>query len=112
MVDISKGVNKQRFAVNYENAMNRILNQDSEISLREADDKAKNIAEEVTQIQAAYFQDPIFYRTAMKLLSAVILIVVLGSLFLVYVGKTPSEGIIAIGASAVGALVGIFSTQK
>lgn len=111
-MDVSKGIDKQRFAVNYENAINEILSQDPNISLREADDKAKNTAEEVTRIQAAYFQDPIFYRTTMILLASITLLVVLGSLVLTYMGKIPSEGIIAIGASAVGALAGIFSAQR
>ena len=112
MVNISKGINKQRFAVNYENAMNEILTQDPGIPLREAVDRAKNTAEEITKIQAAYVQDPIFYRTAMILLASIILLVVLGGLILTYMGKNPSEGILAIGATAVGALAGIFSAQK
>ncbi len=111
-MDSSKGINKQRFAVNYENAINEILTQDPGIPLKDAVDKAKNKAEEVTQLQAAYFQDPIFYRTAMKLLAAITLIVVLGGLILTYMGKTPSDGLIAIGATSVGALAGIFSAQK
>lgn len=112
MVDISKGTTKKLFAVNYQNAMNKILDQSPDMPLKEAVPKAEDTANEVTQDQAAYLQDPVFYRNAEVLLATIVLLVVLGSLILIYVGKTPTDGVIAIGSGAVGALIGTFSAQR
>lgn len=102
----------ENYPKNFEDAMKTILKQDPNTPLDDAVSKAKETAEKVTQIQAAYTQDPMFYRTAEVLLAIIVLLVVGGSMYLINAGKTPTDGIIAIGSSAVGALIGVFSTQK
>ena len=99
----------QNFAVNYKVAMADILKADPNISVKDADQQATKAANEAT---VAYKADPTFYRIAIILLTIIVLAVVLGSVFLLNNGKSPTDGVIAIGSGAVGALIGLFSSQK
>ncbi|MGA9085334.1 MAG: hypothetical protein ACLQMU_01350 [Methanoregula sp.] len=113
MIGTSKKADEQqRFAAHYNLAMNDLLNKNPEMPLKDAVHKATQTAKDATQKDAVYTQDPIFYRTAEILLAIIVLVVVVGSIWLFSISKAPSDGIIAIGSGAVGALIGVFSTQK
>lgn len=100
------------YSKNFEDAIQTIMKQEPDIGLDDAVSKAKETAEKTTQAQAAYINDPVFYRTAVYLLAIIVLLVVGGSFWLIYLDKTPTDGIIAIGSGAVGALIGLFSNPK
>jgi uncharacterized protein (DUF1015 family) len=103
----------QIYAVNYHRAMADVLKNDPLKNLQDADNEAKKQATEDTKKEvAAYIEDKMFYRLVAKYLTVIVLAVVLGSVLLLGIDKAPTDGIIAIGSGAVGALIGIFSTQK
>jgi hypothetical protein len=60
----------------------------------------------------AYTESKNFYFTAEIILGVTIFVVILGNFYLLSSGKTTSDGIIAIGSAAVGALAGLFSASK
>ncbi len=70
-------------------------------------------ADEVAKVRdaAIYTQDIGFYWVLLVGLVSIVVIVVLGSIGLIAMGKEPSDGIIAIGSGAVGALIGLFSSK-
>ena len=89
------------------------IKKDPTKSVKEVDEEATKKAEKETQEQvAAFMKDKIFYRQVAGYLTLIVLLVVVGGVILIGIGKSPSDGIIAIGSGAVGALIGIFSTQK
>jgi uncharacterized protein (DUF1800 family) len=103
----------QIYAMNYQRAMNDVVKKDPSKSLKDADEEATKIATEDTKKQvAAFIEDKEFYRRVALYLTTIVLVVVAGSVILIGIGKAPTDGIIAIGSGAVGALIGIFSTQK
>lgn len=57
----------------------------------------------------AYHSDTLLYRIAVVVLSALALIAAVGSVVLVFAGKTTPEVLVALGSAAVGALVGLFA---
>lgn len=60
-------------------------------------------------IDAAYRGDKVLYRIAVIVLGSLTLIAALGSVILVFGGKTTPEVLVALGSAAVGALVGLFA---
>lgn len=94
------------YPVIYTQEMKRIVQNNPTITVEAAEKEADKIAKE-----AVYTQDPIFYRLLLKGLVVIVLIVVVGSIGLIAIGKAPSDGIIAIGSGAVGALIGLFSSK-
>lgn len=114
MVNVSKHTTfyAENYPANLEKIAKNIIEQNPELPLNEVISQATQPAKEATQNQAAFITDPIFYRNAEYLLAFIVALVVLGSLILLYVNKTPTDGLIAIGSGAVGALIGLFSTQK
>ncbi|MHB8053425.1 MAG: hypothetical protein ACYDEZ_09115 [Methanoregula sp.] len=113
-MSIPQKTDEQRFASNLNVEISNLAKQNPELPLKDALPQATKAATKKTQEEkAAYLTDPLFYRTAEVLLTVIVLAVVLGSIWLLSIGKSgPSDGIIAIGSGAVGALIGLFSTQK
>ncbi|WP_048042795.1 hypothetical protein [Methanosarcina mazei] len=114
MVDVRKQTTfyAENYPANFEKIAKDIIEQNPDLPLKEVVSQAAQPAKEATQNQSAFITDPIFYRNAEFLLAFIVALVVLGSLILIYVDKTPTDGLIAIGSGAVGALIGSFSTQK
>jgi hypothetical protein len=98
-----------RFAVHYNLAIDDLAKTNPNMTLAEAVPAATEKAKTST---AAYQEDPTFYRYAIILLTVIVLAVVATATLLVGLGKAPSDGIVAIGSGAVGALIGLFSSQK
>ena len=59
--------------------------------------------------EPAYRGDKWLYRIAVIVLGSLALIAAVGSLLLVFGGKTTPEVLVALGSAAVGALVGLFA---
>jgi hypothetical protein len=57
----------------------------------------------------AYVGDKLLYRIAVIVLGSLAVIAALGSIVLVFSGKTTPEVLVALGSAAVGALVGLFA---
>ncbi|NEX11945.1 hypothetical protein CR161_06000 [Prosthecochloris sp. ZM] len=66
-------------------------------------------AKTAIQQTAPWTGDRILYRVAVIVLGSLCLIAALGSIFLVSIGKTTPEVLVALGSAAVGALVGLFA---
>jgi hypothetical protein len=64
-------------------------------------------AEDVTTPE--YFKDRLVYRIAVIVLGSLALIAAIGSIVLVFAGKTTPEVLVALGSAGVGALVGLFA---
>ena len=60
----------------------------------------------------AFFKDKWFYRGALLSLLSIVLFSIVGVCWIIIVGKTAPDGLIAIGAAAVGAFAGIFTTSN
>jgi len=93
----------------FKESINKIAKESPETNVSDA----VKTAEEEAEVKAkfAYTQDKIFYRRLLYCLTIIIALVIIGSIFLTYSGKTMSDGIIAIGSGAVGALIGLFSNK-
>jgi hypothetical protein len=100
---------KEEQALYYHDASERILKEQPGISGKELDEQARAEAEKK---QLAYEEDKWFYRILIILLAGVVLTVVIGSFVIIATGHDTTDGIIAIGSAAVGALVGIFATTN
>ena len=96
------------YPIFYKEEVDRLAKDDPDLSVKEAAVKADQKAKEKDE---AYKHDPIFYRGLLGGLVIIVLVVVLGSIYLIGIGKTPTDGIIAIGSGAVGALIGLFSNK-
>jgi hypothetical protein len=66
-------------------------------------------ADAVKATPPAYMGDKVLYRMALFVLGSLALIAAVGSVVLVYGGKTTPEALVALGSAAVGALVGLFA---
>ena len=103
----------QLFALNYTRRLDEVLKNDPSKSVKDADDEAKTKATEDTKTQmGVYIRDREFYRRVSKYLAIIVVIVILCSTLLIGLGKSPTDGLIAIGSGAVGALIGLFTAQK
>lgn len=98
------------YKIYYANDINELAKKEPDLPISKAAEKAHISAAEKTQV--AYISDPIFYRSLIRLLAAIVLVVVVGSIGLSFMGKSASDGVIAIGSGAVGALVGLFSNKN
>jgi len=61
------------------------------------------------ELQTAWQGDKLLYRIAVIVLGTLTLIAAVGSIGLVAAGKTTPEVLVALGSTAVGALVGLFA---
>jgi small-conductance mechanosensitive channel len=96
------------YPVFYTEEMKKIVQNNPKISIEDAEKEADKKARERDVV---YKQDPIFYRWLLLGLVLIVIIVVIGSILLIAIGQKPSDGIIAIGSGAVGALIGLFSNK-
>ena len=96
------------YPIFYKEEIDNIARNEPELSIKDAVAKADQKAKEK---DAIYTQDPIFYRALLCGLVLIVLTVVVGSIYLIGIGKAPTDGIIAIGSGAVGALIGLFSKK-
>ncbi|MEZ5336499.1 MAG: hypothetical protein R2741_15415 [Methanolobus sp.] len=103
---------EENFPKNFNKVARTILEENPSKPVEEVIAEATEEAKKVTKEQAVYIYDKEFYRVAIWFLGLIVLAVVIGGLFLTYFDKSPTDGIIAIGSAAVGAIVGIFSTSK
>ncbi len=69
--------------------------------------KAKDDA--IKTVDAIYKDDKLVYRIAVGVLGALAILAAIGSIILVSIDKTTPEALVALGAAAVGALVGLFA---
>ena len=99
-----------RYAIYYANDIKELAKKEPDLPVSQASEKADKSATE--KVQAAYINDPIFFRTLIWLLAVIVVVVVVGSIGLSFVGKSASDGVIAIGSGAVGALIGLFSNKN
>ena len=79
-----------------------------DLPIKAALEKASKEASE----RAVYSQDTWFYRGLLMGLIFIVITVVVGSIILSLQKDTMSDGIIAIGSGAVGALIGLFSQNR
>ncbi|OPY31259.1 MAG: hypothetical protein A4E32_01709 [Methanomassiliicoccales archaeon PtaU1.Bin124] len=98
----------EKYQVQYQIAKEGIRKSNPDIDEASLD-KAANVA---TEQILAYQNDTEFYRRLIMYLTIIVLVVVVGTMVLLGMGKDSNDGLIAIGSAAVGALVGIFSTSK
>jgi hypothetical protein len=61
------------------------------------------------KVVAAFVGDKLVYRIAIGVLGTLAILAAIGSIILVSIDKTTPEALVALGAAAVGALVGIFA---
>ncbi|MCO5381179.1 MAG: hypothetical protein NHB15_02890 [Methanosarcina barkeri] len=101
--------------VNNQNLIKHVGNMDEnkKADIKTAVSQAvENAANNVIMSVPAYTESKNFYFTAEIILGVTIFVVILGNFYLLSSGKTTSDGIIAIGSAAVGALAGLFSASK
>jgi hypothetical protein len=98
------------FKAKYDVRANEILKANPNDSPEQIKAKLQKVAEETAR--DVWHGDKVFFRYAIVLLGIIVLVVVFVAGYLLANGKTPTDGIIAIGSGAVGALVGLFSSSK
>jgi hypothetical protein len=69
----------------------------------------KKLRDEAIEKAKIYESDPWVYRIAIIVLGSLALIAAIGSIVLVAGGSTTPEVLVALGSTAVGALVGLFA---
>jgi hypothetical protein len=69
----------------------------------------KKLRDEAIEKSKVYESDPWVYRIAIIVLGSLALIAAIGSIVLVAGGRATPEVLVALGSTAVGALVGLFA---
>ena len=85
---------------------------DPELMERLKSDPTNVLKETAAKAEAttpSYIQDRLVYRVAVIVLGLLALLAAIGSIILVYGGKTTPEVLVALGSAGVGALVGLFA---
>lgn len=89
--------------------MKGILNQMSVVDRAKPENIEKAVKDSIEAADAAYKSDKLVYRIAIGVLGSLSIIAAIGSIILVSLDKTTPEVLVALGAAAVGALVGLFA---